>query len=98
MTEVNMKLEDKLNKLTDELRKSRQENDFFEPNLDQWKEELVRLKNELNEPSNVAIRHNSTPLITKIQVDISGKTLHFWFGSEIPDSLLSIYFHVAICM
>jgi uncharacterized phage infection (PIP) family protein YhgE len=66
-------LENKLNKLTDQLKQSRQENDFIEANLDQWNTELRQIQEELIKPSNIKINFDSTPFITKIHVDILSK-------------------------
>ena len=63
-----------LNKLTDRLRQSREENDFYETDLRQWNEELTRLTKELAKPSNIKLDKNPTSLINKISVDMtSGK-------------------------
>ncbi len=64
-TEVN------LAKLTDQLREIRQENDFNEIDLNQFKEKLKQLEEELHQSSNVSIKQISTPLINKISVFIS---------------------------
>jgi chromosome segregation ATPase len=70
------KVELDLTKLTDQLRQSREEDDFFETDLLHWNEELTRLTKELAKPSNVNLRQNSTSLINKISVDItSGKCI-----------------------
>jgi chromosome segregation ATPase len=69
-TEHIRELETKLNKLTEQLRQSREENDFFETDLCRWNDELARLTQELAKPSNINIRQDATPLITKIGVDI----------------------------
>ena len=58
-----------MNKLTNQLRESRQEDDFNEINLRQYQEELEQLTKELTKPSNVSIRENSTRLIGKISVE-----------------------------
>jgi hypothetical protein len=71
--ELNIKLEKKLNKLTNQLRQSREENDFFETDLNRWREELIEMENELDNPSSVTIRQRKTPLVTKINVEIFGK-------------------------
>lgn len=63
-------LETKLNKLTDQLRQSREENDFFEIDLHRWNDELSRLTEELAKPSNINLRHESTSLVTKISIDV----------------------------
>jgi predicted transcriptional regulator len=64
-------LENKLNKLTDQLRESREENDIIETDLDHWKDELTQLTEQLIKPRNITIRHDSTPLVAKIYVDVS---------------------------
>ncbi|CAF3424741.1 unnamed protein product, partial [Rotaria sp. Silwood2] len=64
-------IEIKVNKLTDQLRQSRQENDFIETDLHRWKNQLIQLTDELNKPSNITIRQDSKSLINKIYVDIS---------------------------
>jgi transposase-like protein len=71
------KIESKLTKLTDQLREDREENDFIETDLNQWREELKRLEEEFVNPSNISIQQDSTPLVTKIVVQISGKDFIF---------------------
>ena len=66
-------MEVKLNKLTNQLRESRQENDFFETDISLWKENLTILTDELNKSSNITIKQHSIPLVTKISVDIYSK-------------------------
>ena len=75
ITEHIKDIETRLSKLTDQLRTSRQENDFIETDLNQWKEELQRLKEELSKPSNIALRRDTIPLVTKINVDLSGEII-----------------------
>jgi chromosome segregation ATPase len=67
------KIKLKLDNLSHRLEQSREEKDFVETNLNEWNQQLIRLKEELNKPSDVKISHDSTPLITKIYVDIFGK-------------------------
>jgi hypothetical protein len=88
------KLEEKLEMLTNELRQSRQENDFFEPNLSRWTEELVRMKDDLTRPSSIAIRNDPTPLVTKITVDVSGKIFNYLFNRGIIVSPHKMSIHV----
>ena len=66
-------LETKLDRLTNQLRESREEDDFNEINLRQFGEELKRLTYELTKPANISIREDATPFISKILVDMSGK-------------------------
>jgi sugar lactone lactonase YvrE len=61
----------KLNNVTNQIRQSRQENDFFETDLRQWKENLTKIQEELHhKPSTITVREDSTPLVTKIYVDL----------------------------
>jgi chromosome condensin MukBEF ATPase and DNA-binding subunit MukB len=66
--ESTQQLEIKLNTLTQQLRDSRQENDFNEINLHQFQQELERLTNQLSKSSNVSIREDATSFISKISV------------------------------
>ena len=72
-TNANRKLEEKLEVLTNQLRQSREEDDFFEPKLNQWKNELAEMKAELEKPSDVTIRNSARVLVTNITIDIRGK-------------------------
>jgi hypothetical protein len=66
-------IEVKLNQLTHQLRESRHENDFIETDLQKWDQQLKQLKDDLSKPSTITVRHDSTPLVTKIHVNVSGK-------------------------
>jgi len=68
-------IEIKLNKLTEELRESREEEDFNEINLRQYQEELNRLTKELTKPLNISIREDSTSFINKFSVHVSGNNV-----------------------
>ena len=68
-------IETRLSELTDQLRTSRQDNDFIETDLHQWKEELQRLKEELSKPPNITLRRNTIPLVTKSSADLSGEII-----------------------
>jgi hypothetical protein len=72
-------LEDKLNELTNQLRQSREENDIIETDLDRWKDELTQLTEQLIKPPNITIRHDSTPLVAKIYLDISSGKIQVIF-------------------
>jgi len=77
-TEHIKELETNLNKLTEQLRQSREENDFFETDLRRWNDELTRLTEELVKPSNIHFREDATALVTKISVDVtSGKCVSY---------------------
>lgn len=68
-------LDIKLDQISNQLRKSRLEHDFIEPDLRQWNEKLIQLKEELNNPSYMKVIYESIPLINKVSVDISSKYL-----------------------
>jgi predicted nucleic acid-binding Zn-ribbon protein len=67
------KIEIKLSELTEQLKQTRKENDFNEIHLNQLKNKLKELKDELNKPSNISIQQDSSSFINKISVVIS-----FW--------------------
>jgi chromosome segregation ATPase len=62
------KIEIKLTTLTKELKQIREENDFNEIDLNEFKEKLKQLEEQLNNPSNISIRQDSSPFINKISV------------------------------
>jgi hypothetical protein len=74
--EYTHQLEMKLKELTNQLRECRHENDFNEINLRQFQEELDKLTKELTKPSNISIRQDSTPFISKISVEISSNVVN----------------------
>jgi len=57
-----------LDKLTDQLEEMRRENDFNEIDIDQFRETLSLLTEELSQPSTISIQQNSTSLVNKISV------------------------------
>jgi outer membrane murein-binding lipoprotein Lpp len=63
-----IEIEKKLNDLAKEIIQIRQENQFNEIDLDQFKEKLNKLKEELDKPSNVSIEQQSSAFIKKIFV------------------------------
>jgi hypothetical protein len=72
------KIEAKLNELTTQLRRSREENDFMETDLCHWKEQLTQFTNELVKPSNVVLKQYSTAFVSKIYVDaLTGRPAYF---------------------
>jgi uncharacterized phage infection (PIP) family protein YhgE len=71
------KVEDKLAKLTEQLKETRQENDFNEIHLKQLEERLTQLEGELTKPPNISIREDSSSFVSKISVVInSSKYTH----------------------
>jgi chromosome segregation ATPase len=63
----------RLNKLTEQLKHSRDEDDIMETDLHKWKEELQQMTEQLNKSPNIEIQQSSTCLINKIQVEFFGK-------------------------
>jgi uncharacterized phage infection (PIP) family protein YhgE len=61
-------IEIKLTRLTDELKQTREENDFNEINLNEFKQKLEQLEEQLNKPSNISIRQDFSLFIMKISV------------------------------
>ena len=64
-------IEKKLTKLTEELKQIREENEFNEIDLQQLEEKLKRLGVELDQPRNIKVQEEATPLICKISVVVS---------------------------
>jgi hypothetical protein len=64
-----------LDKLTDEIKQIRQENDFNEIDLNEFIDQLKKLSTELDKPSNVTIQQDSTSLINRISVVVSSGEL-----------------------
>ncbi|CAF1168719.1 unnamed protein product [Adineta steineri] len=71
-----------LEKLTEQLGDIRQENDFNEIDLQQFKDKLAQLQQELNKPSNISIQKEYTSYVNKISVVAS---------SEADSSFLNIH-------
>ncbi|CAF3467316.1 unnamed protein product, partial [Rotaria sp. Silwood2] len=63
-------IENKLNDIATQLKIIRQENQFNEIDLDQFKEKFSKLQEELDEPSNLSIQQQSSPFINKIVLNI----------------------------
>jgi hypothetical protein len=64
--------------LTEQLRQSREENDFFEIDLHRWNDELIQLTQELAKPTNINLRQDVAALVAKISVDVtSGKYITY---------------------
>ena len=70
-------MENKLTKLTEEMKQIRKDEEFNEIDLKQLQEKLSKLQNELDQPRNIKIQEESVPFISKISVVISsGKWSH----------------------
>jgi hypothetical protein len=67
-------IEVKLIHMTEQLKQIRQENDFNEIHLKEFKEKLRQLEEQLNKPSNISIRQDSSSFIKKIYVLTAGKS------------------------
>jgi uncharacterized phage infection (PIP) family protein YhgE len=71
------KIEIKLSQLTEQLKQTREENDFNEIVLNQFNQKLIQLQDELAKPSNISIREDSSSFISKISINISsGMCVH----------------------
>ena len=69
-------IENKLAKLTEQLKQTREENDVNEIVLNQFKQKLKQLEEELAKPPHISIREESSSFVSKISVIISsGKCL-----------------------
>ena len=66
-------VEEKLSELNDHLRQFPPLSKFDSKTASQWQAELAQLLQQMAKPSNVTVRHVSTPLVTNIIVDIPGK-------------------------
>ena len=66
-------IEINLNKLTNQLRETRKENDFNEIELNQFKQKLEELAQELNKPRNISIQHDCSLFINQISVVIPSR-------------------------
>jgi chromosome segregation ATPase len=77
------KIEVKLTKLTEELKEIREENDFNEIDVNQLKEKLKQLEEQLNKPANISIQHDSSSFIKKISVVISTGTYFMNINEKI---------------
>lgn len=56
--------------LTQELRNSREQEDFVETELRQWNNELAQLTQQLQQPVNINVRQDTVPLVYKINVNL----------------------------
>jgi hypothetical protein len=80
------KLTEALSKIADELRKAREDDDFFETDLKQWIDKLDQLKKDLAHPPNIKIRqenNNVIPFIPKIIEVVSTKETFGQFVGNI---------------
>jgi hypothetical protein len=59
--------------LTDQLRRTRQENDFNEIELNEFKQKLTQLAKQLDKPSNVSLQQGSASFINKISVVVASR-------------------------
>jgi len=66
-------IEKRLTKLTEQLRQSREENDFVETDINQWKEQLQQLNEELTKPSTVTLQQDTIPLVYKLSIYTASK-------------------------
>jgi hypothetical protein len=64
-------IEIELVELTKQLEITRQENDFNELHLNQFKQKLKQLEEQLKQPSNISIRQESSSFVGRINVVMS---------------------------
>ncbi|CAF4731798.1 unnamed protein product, partial [Rotaria sp. Silwood2] len=55
--------------ISNDMKIGREENDFSEIDIQQWTQKLEELKKELQNSSNISIQQDSTPLVTKININ-----------------------------
>lgn len=70
------RIEKQLNQLTDEIRQTRDENDFFETDLRRWSDVLNTLQHQLSRPADITIQYNAdTTFVKKIEISTEGKSI-----------------------
>lgn len=92
-------IEKKLNKLTNQLRESREEDDFNEINLGMFQDQLTKLTEELTKPCNIIIQEDSTSFISRISVHLSNNINTFQAEGEqnrLTFSFLFLYIFTLI--
>ena len=66
---------EKLDKLANQLKHSRDEDDIIETDLQKWKEELQQMTQQFSKPSNIKIQQSLIPLVNKVQVAFSSELI-----------------------
>ncbi|CAF3629669.1 unnamed protein product [Adineta steineri] len=61
-------IETKFNDLTEQMKQIREENEFNEINLKYLRNQLMKMNQELNDPSNMSIQHESQSFINEISI------------------------------
>ena len=75
LTRYFSRMEQRLNHLAEQIKQVQRENQFNETDLNSFKQRLTKLEEELNQPTSVAIKQQSTAFINKISLRFpSGKT------------------------
>ena len=64
-------LENKLNNIAQEIQRIRKEDEANEIHLNQFKEKLAKLKEQLDKSSNISVEEQASPLINKMVVILS---------------------------
>jgi hypothetical protein len=79
-----IEMEIKLTKLTEELKKTREKDEFNEIGLNEIKTKLTKLTKEFDQPAaNISIRQDSSSFINKISVIVSsGKCVNYFIKSK----------------
>ncbi|CAF1271708.1 unnamed protein product [Adineta steineri] len=77
-------IEKKFNDLSDQIKQIHAENEFNEINLNYLKNELIKIRKELNNPTNISIKEDSQPFINEISIISSKKpTFNKWKQNAI---------------
>lgn len=66
----------KLYELTQQLSRSREEDEIIEGDLHKWTEELKQMTQQLTTSPNIRVQQTETPLVNRLEVQISGKYIH----------------------
>lgn len=70
------KIEQDLSSITNQMRQHREENDFFETDIQEWRNTLDKLKHQLTQPRDVCIRFNQkSAFISELIVETTGNFL-----------------------
>lgn len=69
-------IEIRLQELTLQLRRSREEDDFNEINIQKFQQELQQLTKELNRPADIIIREKSMPAVGSVWIDVSSTSFY----------------------
>ena len=72
------KATEQFNTFTKQMEENRRENDFFETDIQQWKEQLTIIREKLRTPANIIVEPTTIPLVNKISVDVLRKFIRLY--------------------